>query len=149
MTHPQDRALVAVRRVRAARERDSRIGLQQALVAARTRADEAAAAQQRLRQAPAFAEGSATDLHVHVLHTRLLAADAHAAAERAEAGRLLTEEASAHWQRDRSALRVAELLLERRAEERAAERDRREARALDDLAAQGWLRGRTAGEASR
>lgn len=144
MSHPQDRALAAVRRVRSARERDSLIGLQQALATARQRAEEAELATQRVAAVPGFEAGSVSDFHRHVLHTTVLAADARAAADRANSGRLLADEATGRWQRDRTALRVADLLLERRAEQRAVERARREAAELDDLAAQGWLRARTA-----
>ena len=143
MSHPQDRALAAVRRVRGARERDSKIGLQQALATARQRAEAAERATQKVTEVPGFGAGTVGDFHRHVLHTTVLAADARAAADSAESGRLLAEEATGRWQRDRAALRVADLLLERRAEQRAAERARREAAELDDLAAQGWLRART------
>ncbi len=143
MSHLQDRGLAAVRRVRGARERDSRIGLQQALAAARQRADEASTAAQRVAQVPVFEAGAVGDFHRHVLHTTTLAAAAGLAADRAEGSRLLAEEASGRWQRERTALRVADLLLERRAEQRAAEQARREAAELDDLAAQGWLRARS------
>lgn len=141
--HEQDRALGAVRRVRTAREQDSRIGLQVALSTSRQRRQEAEHAHTRLVEAPRFAAGSLTDFHSHVLHVTLLAQAEVLAADRAESSRAVAQEATVRWQADRTALRVVDLLLERRAEERAAERGRRETRELDDLAAQGWLRAAT------
>jgi hypothetical protein len=143
--HEQDRALGAVRRVRTAREQDSRIGLQVALATSRQRRREAERANARLVQAPRFGVGSLTEFHGHVLHVTALAQAELLAADRAESSRAVAQEATVRWQRDRTALRVVDLLLERRAEERADERDRREARELDDLAAQGWLRAEAGG----
>ncbi len=142
--HEADRALAAVRRVRAAREQDSRIGLQQALATSRARTAEAERAHDALVEAPVFAAGSLRDFRAHVVHVTALACAEQAAADRAAGSRAVAAEATLRWQRDRARLRVALLLLERRADERARERDRREARELDDLAAQGWLRSATA-----
>jgi flagellar export protein FliJ len=61
------------------------------------------------------------------------------------AARTVSASAREHWQRDKTRLSAVELLLERRAEERRAERARREARELDDVVAQRWLRRRTTG----
>jgi hypothetical protein len=108
-----DRGLVAVRRVREARERDSRAGLEQALAETRQRAATAEVSRARLAAAPTFGSGTA-------------------------------EEARRRWGLDRRAVRTVELLLERRAAERRADRARREAADLDELAAQGWLRTRPA-----
>ncbi len=149
MSAPEpDRALGAVRRVRDAREQDSRIGLQHALAAARTRDAEAERARARLDQAPAFGTGSVADFRGHVLHVTALAQGEQQAAQRAESSRAVADEATRRWQRDRTELRVVDLLLERRAAERAEERGRREARELDDLAAQGWLRRTAASRAA-
>ncbi len=147
--HEQDRALGAVRRVRTAREQDSRIGLQQALAVSRERDQEAEQAQARLLGAPTFSAGTLADFRLHVLRMNGLAEAQRAAAGRAETSRAVAEEATRRWQHDRSHLRVVDLLLERRAEERAQERDRRDARELDDLAAQGWLRSGQATEGER
>jgi len=141
--HEQDRALCAVRRVRTAREQDSRIGLQVALSTSRKRREDAEHAHTRLVEAPGFAAGSLTEFHSHVLHVTLLAQADVLAADRAESSRAVAQEATVRWHADRTALRVVDLLLERRAEERAVERGRRETRELDDLAAQGWLRAAT------
>ena len=45
-----------------------------------------------------------------------------------------------HWQRDQTRLAAVELLLERRADERRAERARTRGRELDDIATQRWQR---------
>ncbi|MGZ4493273.1 MAG: hypothetical protein ACXVWU_01105 [Nocardioides sp.] len=146
--HEQDRALTAVRRVRSARETDSRIGLQHALSTLCEREAEEARAQQRLAEAPLFAAGSTSEFAAHVVHVSNLAQDSRRTGAAAESSRTVAGEATRRWQADTTAVRVVELLLERRAAERTAERARREARELDDLAAQGWLR-TSAAEAAR
>jgi len=138
----QDRGLDAVRRVRTARETDSRIGLQHALATLCEREAEAARAQQKLAEAPSFATGTAGEFAAHVLHLGNLARDTLSTAVVAEDSRTVADEATRRWQSDTSAVRVVEMLLERRAAERTAERARREAKELDDLAAQGWMRRR-------
>jgi flagellar biosynthesis chaperone FliJ len=59
---------------------------------------------------------------------------------------LVAAEAERRWIADRQDLRTVELILERRAAARAHERARREARMLDDFAAQAWLRNSTGGD---
>jgi flagellar FliJ protein len=138
-----DRSLTAVRRVRAARERDSRIGLQHALLTRLQRRAEADAARARLVQAPVFDRG---DLRTFRGHRALVAGIATAYAEseqRAQSSDTVAAEAQRRWQQDQTAVRAVELLLERRAEERRLEQQRRETRDLDDLAGQAWLRRRT------
>jgi flagellar export protein FliJ len=139
-----DRGLVAVRRVREARERDSRAGLEQALAETRQRAATAEASRARLAAAPTFGSGTAEE---YLAYTRLVRALAESVFETQEAVRRSTtvaEEARRRWGLDRRAVRTVELLLERRAAERRADRARREAADLDELAAQGWLRTRPA-----
>ena len=140
--HQQDRGLTAVRRVRSARETDSRIGLQQALAALRERDAEAARAADRLAQAPRFGAGSTTEFAAYLMHAGALAQDRVRTDQAATSARTVADEATRRWQQDRTAVRAVELLLERRDAERAAELARREAAELDDLAAQGWLRRR-------
>ena len=135
-----DPGLNAVRRVRAARETDSRIGLKHALAALGEREAEAARAQEKLEQAPAFDAGSTADFAVHRQHLGNLARDKQVTETAAEDGRTVADEATRRWQADTTSVRAVEMLLQRRADERAAERARREARELDDLAAQGWQR---------
>jgi flagellar export protein FliJ len=142
MSARDDRGLEAVRRVREARERDSRIGLQQALTSAQERETDAATARRRLAAVPAFDAGTAADYRAHALFGRALAENADEKQEQARRSATIAAEARRRWARDRQAMRMVELLLERRAEERRAERARREAADLDDLATQGWLRNR-------
>jgi flagellar export protein FliJ len=142
--HEQDRALEAVRRVRTVREQDSRFGLTVSLSSQQDRAADAAAAQQRREQAPAFGTGSVVDFQSHVSRLSGLVALENRATARATASRVVAEEARRRWQHDRQQVRVVDLLLERRAAERARERARREQAQLDDLATQGWLRNRAA-----
>ena len=135
-----DRSLNAVRRVREAREQDSRFGLQRMLATSRQRDAEAQQAADRLAAEPAFGSGTPADLTAHGARTAWLATEPVDAARRAEAGRAVAAEAAHRWQLDKQQVRVVDLLLDRRARARAEERARREARELDDLAAQGWLR---------
>ncbi|HET7387501.1 MAG TPA: flagellar FliJ family protein [Nocardioidaceae bacterium] len=138
--HKTDRGLAAVRRVRSARESDSRIGLAAALAASRRSDERALRAAQRLDQAPAFDAGDPAVFAHHVRVVQALARAERAADEDARSARAVADEARRRWQQDRTAVRAVELLLERRAAERAAERSRREARDLDELAAQAWTR---------
>ena len=139
----QDRGLGAVRRVRDSREQDSRCGLQHALNAVRRREAKAEEIRSRRAEAGSFAAGSLTDFRSHVARDAGLAALKRRALDRAESSRLVAEEATRRWQHDRRQVRVVDLLLERRAEQCARERARREAHQLDDLATQAWLRART------
>ena len=136
----QDRALSAVRRVRAVRENDSRIGLQHALAESRRRAEEAERALQAVATAPAFAEGTVAQFLGHTQRLTGLAGASRSAEDAAATSSRVAEEATRRWQHDRTEVRVVDLLLERRAAERAAERERRLVAELDDLAAVGWQR---------
>jgi flagellar biosynthesis chaperone FliJ len=138
--HEQDRGLTAVRRVRSARESDSRIGLQRALAEARARDEAAAQAAERISSVPAFGGGDARDFQLHRQLVNGLADHKRRAEESAAASHRVAEQARLHWLRDRTAVRTVDLLLERRAEVRGVERGRRETAQLDDLAASGWLR---------
>lgn len=135
-----DRALHAVRRVRAVRMNDSRVGLQRALAEARAKADAAERADQALQHADPFSAGAVADFLVHARSLDALAVAARTAARAAESGARVAEEAIRRWQHDRTQVRVTELLLESRAAQRAAERERRTTAELDDLASAGWLR---------
>ena len=143
-THEDDRGLAAVRRVRVARENDSRVGLQHALADSRSAARAATRAEERLATAPQFGGGAAADFQLHRQLLVAMAADQRMTAHNAAMSARVADEARRRWVADRSAVRVAELLLDRRAEARAEERARREAADLDDLAATGWLRRTTA-----
>jgi len=141
-----DRGLKAVRRVREARERDSRIGLQHALATTGRREEDAARSRARLETAPAFAGGSADEYRLHALRGAGLAGEVARTEELLRSSRAVADEARRRWAGDRQAVRVVELLLERRAAERRAERARLGARDLDELAGQAWVRARVAPE---
>jgi flagellar protein FliJ len=140
-----DRGLRAVARVREVRERDSLVGLRAATeehlecVATVTELDALLA---RHTDLPSETDaGSWVATRAVTMHVAAATSQARHAADAADVVRLAAAE---HWQRDRSRLRAVETLLERRAEARRAERDRRLARELDDLAGQRWLRARSA-----
>lgn len=137
-----DRGLRAVRRVREARERDSRLGLQHALAATRRRESEAQAVRARLLAAPGFDSGTAEEFRAHALLVGTLAGSVSEKEEEVRRSAVVAEEARRRWALDRQAVRTVELLLERRAEQRRQEGVRREAAELDELAARGWQRAR-------
>lgn len=134
------RGLAAVRRVRAAREKDSRIGLQQALATARQRETEVEQAHRRLQETPRFQSGTAEEFAVHMTLLRGLSGSLADRIQQLRTSSTVADEAQRRWRQDRQALRTSELLLERRAAERSAARARHEATALDELASQAWLR---------
>ena len=137
-----DRGLRAVRRVRDVREQDSRFGLSVALRSVQERDAEVEAARGRLERSSGFETGSVADFQTHVDRIAGLVRLQSQATARAAASRTVADEARRRWQRDRQQVRVVDLLLERRAAERAEARARREQARLDDLAGQGWLRNR-------
>lgn len=141
-----DRALAAVRRVREARERDSRYGLARALAERGRREQVAEQAAERLRAAGTVRDGDLTDFRAQIARGAWLAEDVSATRRSAEQAATVAAEAGHRWQWDRTASRVVELLLERHAEQRRAEQARAEAREVDDIAGQRWLRARDAGE---
>ena len=137
-----DRGLRAVRRVRDVREQDSRFGLSVALRSVQDREAEAQAARARVEHSPGFGTGSVADFQGHVDRIAGLVRLHSQATARAAASRTVADEAKRRWQHDRQQVRVVDLLLERRAAERAEARARREQARLDDLATQTWLRNR-------
>jgi flagellar export protein FliJ len=138
--HPEDRALNAVRRVRDSREQDSRSGLTRALSVVDAREAELRRAAAQRAEAARFAVGSPADFAAHVGLGAGMATHERQAADRVRDSRLVADEAVRRWQLDRQQVRAVDVLLERRAEARAQDRARREARELDDLATQSWLR---------
>jgi flagellar export protein FliJ len=136
-----DAGLRAVERVRAVRERDSRLGLQQALAELADRETAELCLRDRIGRGSAVAVATTGDFVAQ--RTALLAMGTQLVDLGRETGaaRLLRAVAEERWQQDRARLRAVEMLLERRASERRTEAARREARELDDLAAQRWLRG--------
>lgn len=140
MNPTHDAGLRAVARVRNVRETDSRIGL-------RTAWQESRAAQHRvdelrgqLEQANGFSTGSAASFLALRQSLQILGDVLIAAEHDRDASQLISDTAYAHWQRDRTRLAAVENLLERRADARRTEVARKEARELDDIAAQRWLR---------
>ncbi|WP_110180321.1 flagellar FliJ family protein [Nocardioides solisilvae] len=135
-----DRGMRAVERVRSVRERDSRLGLQAAAVERDRQQDRLTELQERLAGAPAWGVGETWSYLAE--RTALLSlGDASSRAEQElAAAQRIAEAAHAHWSQDRTRLAAVENLLERRAEARRVERARREARELDDIAAQLWSR---------
>jgi hypothetical protein len=138
--HQDDRGLAAVRRVRVARENDSRVGLQHALNESRLAHAAAGRAQQRLAGAAPFGTGLLADFQMHRMMLAAMATDQVTAEQDAAASTRIAEEARVRWIADRTAVRVADQLLDRRGAARAESRARREAAELDDLAATAWLR---------
>ncbi|MET3960933.1 flagellar FliJ protein [Marmoricola sp. OAE513] len=144
MARIPDAGLMAVARVRGVRESDSRQGLRTAwdeYRAAQTKVDELRA---QLARADDFVTGSAPEFQA-LRQTVAMLGDALIAAEDArDAAQVISQSAYARWQYDRTRLAAVEMLLDRRATERRAEMDRAEARQLDDVAVQRWLRDRDA-----
>lgn len=134
------RGLRAVARVRAVRERDSKLGLQQAARIAQERALELARREDELDAAPAFTGGSAGAFLVARQSLGTMATETSQASDRAELGRDIATESLGRWLGDRSRLRAVELLSERRAERRRAELAQLERRDLDEIAGRSWLR---------
>ena len=133
MSRNHDRGMRAVARVREVRERDSRIGLLQALTTVRLREQELQSLQAALEEATQRVSG---DLDEFVLSRRLLtgmAAGVRAAENRLEGSRTVAAEAHARWQADKARVRAIEQLLERRAARRAEEESRAEVREIDDI----------------
>lgn len=143
MSARHDRGLQAVSRVRDVRERDSRLGLQQALreqVEVQTRL---VRVQESMRQQASFESG---DMNQYVAARQMLEVLREAASQigqEVETAANLTASARAHWLRDKTRLSAVEGLLERRADERRAEAETREAHELDDVAGRLWLRQHT------
>jgi flagellar export protein FliJ len=143
--HP-DAGMLAVARVRAVRERDSRLGLQQAMDEQRRHEQSLVELGRRLDEALRFDAGTVANfLNVRAGYHALTEQIGAATAE-LQTARTITESARDHWRRDKTRLSAVELLLERRSDERRAEQRRREVRELDDLIAQRWQR--TGGDAA-
>jgi flagellar export protein FliJ len=138
--HADDRGLAAVRRVRVARENDARVGLQRALTEQRVAEAAATRARRQLAVAPTFGTGMLADFQLHRMLLTAMADDQRSTEETAAASARIADEARLRWVADRTSVKVADQLLDRRRAARAEERSRREAAELDDLAATAWLR---------
>lgn len=133
MRRDQDRGMRAVARVREVRERDSRVGLLQALGTVRDREQELAGLEAALAEAQTREH---TTLDGFVASRQMLTAMAHAvrtAQTRLDDSRTVAVEAHHRWQGDKARVRAIEHLLEERALRRAEEADRAEARETDDI----------------
>jgi flagellar export protein FliJ len=137
-----DAGLRAVARVRAVREQDSRLGLQQAVRELREHEAESADLRHRIERTEVFGSGSTASYLALRASLEAVGAALRAADSQAAASRTISETAYGRWQRDKSRLSAVEVLLDRRAAERRAEAARSEARELDELAVQRWRRGR-------
>jgi len=147
--HP-DAGMRAVARVRGVREQDSRLGLRRAAADEREalRRLQAADAQLTLHRpstATAHSMGTASFLAIRA-GAAAMASEAQLARESLATATTVTTAARAHWQRDKTRLSAVELLLERRADERRAERARREAAEIDDIVSVRWLHARRGGD---
>lgn len=140
MSAEADRGLLAVRRVRDVRERDSLTGLQQAVAERRAAGTRVGDLRRRLTAADRAATGSTAAFLAARAGLQTLTAALRQAESAWEASRVLTESARAQWSADRARLEAIDLLLSRRAAQRRAEAARAEARQLDELAAQRWQR---------
>lgn len=129
----RDRGLHAVARVRDVRERDSRLGLLQALAAVRTREAELAAREQALTEASARPFGSVGEFAVGRQFLEATATAVVDAQRRLTASTTVATEARNRWQADKTRARAIEHLLEVRAERARAEALRAEARETDDI----------------
>ena len=141
----QDAGLRAVGRVRGVREQDSRIGLQQAIGEQRANEERALELRRRLEGATEFGTGPSGSFLALRASLDALGTVLRTAEEETAASRRISEAAYARWQVDRARLSAVEVLVERRAEARRSEAARREARDLDEIAAQLWQRSATGG----
>jgi len=137
-----DAGLLAVARVRRVRETDSRIGLQTALAEQRDAQKRVDDLRRRLAAANQFAAGPAVDFVALRASLEALGMVLIAAVDELDQARTISAASLVAWQGDRAKLAAIEGLLERRADARRTEVARSEARELDDLATQGWLRRR-------
>jgi flagellar protein FliJ len=140
MSAQRDRGMRAVARVRGVREQDSRIGLQQALAEQRLHEGRAVELRHRIETGDTFALGSAASFLALRASLDALGQVLRGAEAQAATSRTVSEAAYSHWQQDRTRLSAVELLLERRARTRRDEAARQEARELDEIASQLWLR---------
>ena len=134
-----DAGLRAVARVRAVRERDSLLGLQQAQRELRGCEAAVAGLEETVRDHGAPAPG---DLATFLVQRHALAATCQALTQARTAestARTVTLDAGTHWRGDHTRVEAVEGLLARRSERRRAESARHEAAELDEVATRLWL----------
>lgn len=133
--------LSGVVRVRGVRERDSRLGLAQALREQSEAARRVSGLHDDLRATAAFERGDAATYLAHAARIDAVGRAITEAERQLAVARGVVDAARARWQDDRARLRSVELLRERRTEAHRRELARRLTAQLDDLAAQRWARG--------
>ncbi|WP_232681136.1 flagellar FliJ family protein [Nocardioides sp. R-C-SC26] len=146
-TTRHDAGLRAVARVREVRERDARLGLQEAVRDQQRAEARLAAYEDALAAHDSLATGTATfagpgaggyaALRQQLVVTSHLVREAR---DQAGTARVVALDAAAHWRSAHSRLDAVQRLLERRAAERAAEQTRAEALEVDDVSARLWQR---------
>jgi flagellar protein FliJ len=135
-----DPGLRAVARVRDVRERDSRLGLQQALREQRVLQVRLDGLHEQMQAQATFDRGDVRAFVAARLAIESLRAAATELRQEVDTAAVLTATARAHWLHDKTRLSAVEGLLERRADERRAEAATKQAHELDDIAGQLWLR---------
>ena len=145
-----DRGLQAVRRVRAARERDSRLGLRRAIEEHRALAARAEQLSRGLAEASRSVSTVGTASAYAVDRAHLVALGERLSATRAavESARRVVETSRDHWISDHRGLESVDGLLARRRESREAEAALKRARDDDETAARIWLRASAEREAA-
>jgi flagellar export protein FliJ len=141
----RDRGLQAVSRVRAVRERDSRLGLQQAIAEQRRHEEVLTDLEQNVRE---HGDRVVTETAQFVALRATLSAFSDAASRSRtdlDQAAVVRSSADAHWQSHKTRLSAVDNLLDSRADERRAADARGEARELDEVAGRLWLRRRTTG----
>lgn len=142
-THAADAGLRAVARVRLVREEDARLGLQQARAEEAARQGAVAELERRLATRRLGEVARTDDFLAHVAAVAAVGEALGQARGEAATARTVADAAEEHWHDHRRRLEAMEALLQRRLAERREARVRAEARELDDLAGQQWLRRRT------
>jgi flagellar export protein FliJ len=135
-----DRGLRAVARVRGVREHDSRLGLQLALAEQQALEERANGLADRLAGLPGDSPRTPAELMIFRAGVDALGLRYREAYAEALSHDAVVEGARARWQSDKTRLAAVENLLERRAERRRIERNKAEAKELDDLASVRWAR---------
>jgi flagellar biosynthesis chaperone FliJ len=133
----------AVARVRELRERDSRLGLQQAAAEEQAQARRLLDLEARIADAARAGQGSTDDFRRARQHLSLLGELAVGTERALASAETVTAAAMSHWQADRTRLGAVELLLDRRARDRADTDLREEHRRLDEVATLHWQRQQT------
>lgn len=142
MSTKHDAGLHAVARVREVRERDSRQGLSTAISEHATVEHGVQLLEQQLAGQPGFVSGSSITYLADRSHALAVGEALIGRREDMRVSASVLAAATVHWRSDRSRLEAVTMLLARRAEQRRAERARKEAAQLDDAATQGWMRRR-------